>query len=108
MKGEHDKMNIVLDEKVEKYMQQKHLSALIIEMTPVGCSCVGIHNHAEPDYLETDKIAEYEKKESYELYVWKKEIKVFIEKDLLPCNEISILGTYNPFNKRVYMHCEIK
>lgn len=54
MKGEHDKMNIVLDEKVEKYMQQKHLSALIIEMTPVGCSCVGIHNHAEPDYLETE------------------------------------------------------
>lgn len=75
MKGEHDKMNIVLDEKVEKYMQQKHLSALIIEMTPVGCSCVGIHNHAEPDYLETDKIAEYEKKKAMNYMFGKKKLK---------------------------------
>lgn len=101
-------MNIVLDEKVEKYMKKNHISTFVIEMTPVGCSCVGIHNHAEPNYLEEDKVPEYEKNDKYEIYFLNEKIKMLIEKSLLPCNEISILGTYNPFNKRVYMYCEIK
>lgn len=30
------------------------------------------------------------------------------EKILLPYEEIVVLGTHNPFNKKIYLHCEIK
>jgi len=102
-----ENMKITIEEKVKTYMEKNQISALVIEMTPVGCSCVGIHNHAEPSYLKKDRIKEYENTELYEQYLSDKNL-VFIEKTLLPCEEIFVLGTYNPFNKRVYLHCEIK
>jgi|SRR3712207_1414371 len=100
-------MKLSIDSKVENYMEQHQITALVIEISPVGCSCVGIHNHAEPSYLEENKLGEYENTEKYEKHLLGKNI-VFIEKILLPCEEIAIMGTYNPFNKKVYMHCEIK
>ncbi|AVQ20180.1 hypothetical protein A2U10_08565 [Fusobacterium necrophorum subsp. funduliforme] len=100
-------MKIIIEEKVKKYMEKNQISALVIEMTPVGCSCVGIHKHAEPSYLEKDRIEEYQNTKTHVQYLLEKNL-VFIEKTLLPCEEIVVLGTHNPFNKKIYLHCEIK
>lgn len=82
------------------------MEGIVIENTPVGCSCIGIHIHAQPEYIL--KIEKYNSDENFECFLSKEKMNIFVEKSLLPIEEIHILGKKNPFNKKMYLHCEVK
>lgn len=99
-------MKITIEEQVLDYAKKNQLEGIVVENTPVGCSCVGIHIHAQPEYIA--EIEKYQNNEKFEGSVWEGKLQLFFEKTLLPIEEISIFGKLNPFNKKMYLHCEVK
>lgn len=99
-------MNIIVEEAVLQYAKKNQIQGICVENTPVGCSCVGIHIHAQPEYLF--ELSKYEKSEVVEKMILENGFPLFIEKSLLPIEEIKIFGKHNPFNNKLYLHCELK
>lgn len=99
-------LKITIEDKVIEYAKQKAIEGICVENRPTGCSCIGVHIHAEPEYIF--ELPKYEKNEKFQVYFSEENLKIFIEKSLLPFESVEILGTRNPFNKKMYLHCNVE
>lgn len=99
-------MKITIEKQALTYARKKEIEGIVIENTPVGCSCVGVHIHAQPEYILN--VEKYSGDENFECFLSEEKMKIFVEKILLPMEEIYIIGKNNPFNKKIYLHCEVK
>lgn len=100
-------MKIRLEAKVLDYAKKNKYTSIVIENTPVGCSCVGIHLHPQPEYCEEAKREALEKTGNFSLVQSEEGYSILVENLFLDLEEMTVLGKLNPFNKRMYLYAEV-
>lgn len=101
-------MKIRIEQAVLDYAKKNKYESIVIENTPVGCSCVGIHLHPQPEYCDSQKRLSLQKDETFFRQSSEEDFEVWMETVFFDLEEVYIFGKLNPFNKRMYLHADIK